>query len=125
MTVASVHLSARRARPCYINKPGGGGRVALLPHLPWETFHDRCPNPLIHQSTVYVALFAFYQLNGEVTVALFIYWVYIRYDFWVFSFTSDFTKTLVISLQMYIFSFRKKICIVISIIYSPNQTCSI
>jgi len=26
--------------------------VALLPHLPWETFHDRCPNPLIHQSTV-------------------------------------------------------------------------
>ena len=60
----------------------------------------------------YVALFAFYQLNGEVTVALFIYWVYIRYDFWVFSFTSDFTKTLAISLQMYIFSFCKKIYIV-------------
>ena len=56
----------------------------------------------------YVALFAFYQLNGEVTVALFIYWVYIRYDFWVFSFTSGFTKTLAISLQMYIFHFVKR-----------------
>ena len=60
----------------------------------------------------YVALFAFYQLNGEVTVTLFIYWVCIRYDFWVFSFTSNYTKTLAISLQMYIFSFRKNICII-------------
>ena len=112
MTVASVLcLPAAHAPVTSISRGEGEG---------WRYYHiyrgkhfmTDVQILLFANQLFYVALFAFYQLNGEVTVTLFIYWVYIRYDFWGFSFTSDFTKTLAISLQMYIFSFCKKIYIV-------------